>query len=993
MRIVPAMEGTTILFTVDGSVPTSGAPSTYTCGVNAPVVSTNVSAENSSSSDDQDGEGEEEQEEQEVRDKGVDGLVQLAGRAGKEPRARRLLEYGRGREGVSKPRHASWQGGHGVGSRHKQMLVTGSSTNANALQGITSAVTVEGCLVTMPPGSYVFNAVAVSPGEPCVGCPPYTPSRVVSSGLYSVEPPPSPTDACQPKLTWWIEGPHRNVDAFKHIVRRDWRVDKGEPTEPVHDAVVLRGRDRLYVQVECKKGLVPRYTVNDPSATVTPYSFLTSEQRWAYIARFELPVGHQTVHGVCYQGVGKASQACSTVSESKFWVIKRPRPPQCSDEGKAFTNVESATVRIEKGRAQGDLRYIIDGQQETCPRVGNEQFCDVYLSADACRQPNVSIATLSRLGVDENVPVRRLLAAPREQLQLMRTEEPCNYQITAYVDSNLPSPWTELGRSREVNCSYSVAGPVRSDPPTFSLPPGVYNVPDNGHLDLTIRCADSSTDWPRVGINEVATKRSSREGRRRLNPGITTVNAICWSSFPRSRPSAMVTGVYEVRQQAPALSCSQPSRKVFEGNDQGVRITLTDTSHSTVFYTLRQPGEDGSAQGAPRAVDCGASVCHIFLPSFCPHPMQESDASTIRAFGRFYPDGCAYEITAWAESPSRARGPEFKGNYLVVPNPVAAGPVFTTAIRGSAVQVSPGDFIVAPGATVNLILTCGTAGTQPRYVTGATSEPSQLGPSRTRISLQPGSQVYRARCFGRHARPSPVTEGNFTIVVRATAPEAREPNGTEFLGGAGAEPQAHLYVKGASREGDIEWSVTGYGMWPGVVDDFAPYEVRTGSCAGTSSSCKVLLSVPDCRPWELDETSCYVTVTAKTVMQGALQSDSASWTYLITPPPPVNPPRFDPEPLSEAFIEGFGEGIPVKIICEPGTEPRYTRDGQAPTQFSTHYTGPVTVKRGVTDLQAICVRDGVLGGSGVSHAKFRVVTKSPEDVGRCMPKEPYAGAL
>jgi hypothetical protein len=308
---------------------------------------------------------------------------------------------------------------------------------------------------------------------------------MVSSGLYSITPPPAPSDDCQPKLTWWIEGPGRNVDALTHIVRRHWRVDKGEPTEPIHDAVVLKGRERLFVQVECKKGLIPRYSLNDP--TVTPYSWIHTEDRWQYIARFEVPLGHQIVRGICYQGEGKAAQACSTVSEDAFWVIKRPRPPKCREEGKVFTNVESATVRIEKGKAQGDLRYTIDGQEETCPEVG---ACDIFLSADACREPNISIASLSRSGVDDKVPARRLLAADDgqlQQLQLMRTAEPCSYTITSWVDTNLPAPWTQLGRSPEVNCSYSVAGPVRSDPPRFSLPGGVYDVPDGGFMDLTIR--------------------------------------------------------------------------------------------------------------------------------------------------------------------------------------------------------------------------------------------------------------------------------------------------------------------------------------------------------------------------------------------------------------------------------------------------------------------------------------------------------------------------
>ena len=208
-----------------------------------------------------------------------------------------------------------------------------------------------------------------------------------------------------------------------------------------------------------------------------------------------------------------------------------------------------------------------------------------------------------------------------------------------------------------------------------------------------------------------------------------------------------------------------------------------------------------------------------------------------------------------------------------------------------------------------------------------------------------------------------------------------EPDGTEFLGGDGAEPKVQLYVEGASREGEIEWGVTGYAAWTGVGQTEAPYEVRRGVCPGTSK-CNVPLALLECKPWELDETSCYVTVTAKTRMPGALDSPTRAWTFLITPPPPVSPPTFDPEPTSEVFIQGYDEGVPVKILCAPGTEPRYTRNGNTPTQYSTRYSGPVIVKRGVTDLQAICVRDGMLGGSGVSRTTFRVVSESSEDVGK-----------
>ena len=165
-----------------------------------------------------------------------------------------------------------------------------------------------------------------------------------------------------------------------------------------------------------------------------------------------------------------------------------------------------------------------------------------------------------------------------------------------------------------------------------------------------------------------------------------------------------------------------------------------------------------------------------------------------------------------------------------------------------------------------------------------------------------------------------------------------EPDGTEFLGGDGAEPKVQLYVEGASREGEIEWGVTGYAAWTGVGQTEAPYEVRRGVCPGTSK-CNVPLALLECKPWELDETSCYVTVTAKTRMPGALDSPTRAWTFFLIWM------RVAPDIRSGAHFRGvypgLRRGLPVKILCAPGAEPRYTGNGNTPTQYSTRYSGPV----------------------------------------------------
>ena len=99
----------------------------------------------------------------------------------------------------------------------------------------------------------------------------------------------------------------------------------------------------------------------------------------------------------------------------------------------------------------------------------------------------------------------------------------------------------------------------------------------------------------------------------------------------------------------------------------------------------------------------------------------------------------------------------------------------------------------------------------------------------------------------------------------------------------------------------------------------------------------------------------------------------------------MDPPTFAQVPggLSydggHTFIEAFGHGVLISISCQDGAEPRYTRNGESPTRFSTPYTGPIDLQRGVSDLRAICVRDGFVGSSGVARASFRVVTDSPDD--------------
>jgi hypothetical protein len=1010
MRILPAMMGSKILFTIDGSVPTENSSSTYTCGVNLVpsdeaeeegTNSTSVEADTSGEADSSaaPAEGSDSEEEGEVGAAGARRRLLSVwggrGRVGLDDGVEALLRYGgpsywkgpatgeemgakfrreRGKKGL-KPSlgidrlllgdgHSYWRGPESAHTAtvipHGGMAFKNSVSHASITQtlsqpddsfGVTSEVTVDGCLVTMGPGLYNFKAVAIAPDTPCVDCPEYAPSRMVTSGQYHVDPPGPPSDESQPSVRFFIEGPGRNGGSST--------ANRGDETEPVDGAVILKPPDFLYVQLECPDlDATPQYTVNQE--TVTQFSrYENAEQsRNKNFVRFQLVIGDQTVRAVCYKG----GRQLSTVKTVHLYVIKQPKPPRCKKDGAVFKNVlEGTTIRLGQLGNRGNIVYSINGQQEACPHVGKRTKCEVWLGATTCRDLNVSVGRLSRSMIDETVPTvpqRRLLSAP--------APEPCVYHITAWVDA-----WGHA-QSSSIECEYTVEGAPRSAAPTFSIEPGYYEVPFGGTKTLDINCLPQNGD-PRVGIDELATTESTVVRRKVLSPGTTTINAICWSKRPATAPSPMKTGVYVIKEQAPMVRCSRPSNTVFDGEDEGVTLTLTD-DHAFISYTLQQPGYDGEPNIT--TVDCAASSCKVYLPSFCDYPMQDSDTETVSTFRKFYPQGCPYVLKAWAESSARARSPIFVGKYLVVPHPVAEAPVFTTSIEGGGEEQSPDTFVIAPGARVILAMDCATGGTLPKYGIGPDVEPSDRdsSPTNNRITLDKGAKIYKARCFGSNARPSPVTERTYTVVVRAQAPQSSRPSNTELLGGPGEVPKVRLSLVGANRKGSIEWSADGPGMAaPGTV---------SGTCEGTSTSCWVQMILPDCRPWESGETSCVVTVTAKTVMAGALDSPTKSWTYLITPPPPVAAPTFDPSPSDEeAHIEPFNEGLPVTITCGDGSEARYTLNGQKPTRFSTRYTGPVTVQRGVTYLQAICVRDGLIGGSGVTGQKFRVVTDSPDEGG------------
>ena len=169
-------------------------------------------------------------------------------------------------------------------------------------------------------------------------------------------------------------------------------------------------------------------------------------------------------------------------------------------------------------------------------------------------------------------------------------------------------------------------------------------------------------------------------------------------------------------------------------------------------------------------------------------------------------------------------------------------------------------------------------------------------------------------------------------------------------------PKVRLFPPASGCRGcSIEWNMTAH---------TGEEEIETsGTCAGRSTDvrapiqpideCWLTMLLPACRPWEDNATSCLVRVRARSTMpaaEAALPSSQAEWDYLITPPPPVAPPTFEPA-RGGAFVEPFGEGVAVTISCAGGAEPRYTRNGQVPTRFSTRYSGPVTIERGVTDLQ------------------------------------------
>jgi hypothetical protein len=164
IRIAAGDVGATILFTLDGSVPAAGSPSTYTCGINAALSPGNSSLPNATDVGDSG----------EVEGGGEEGGGDIAAENGGGG-GRRLLGHGHGRgrggsrwgtdadAGVGGRRENAARRVNREG-RHGEMLVVGEEAG----DGVRSQVTVEGCLVTMEAGSYVLNAVAVAPGAPCV---------------------------------------------------------------------------------------------------------------------------------------------------------------------------------------------------------------------------------------------------------------------------------------------------------------------------------------------------------------------------------------------------------------------------------------------------------------------------------------------------------------------------------------------------------------------------------------------------------------------------------------------------------------------------------------------------------------------------------------------------------------------------------------------------------------------------------------------------------
>jgi hypothetical protein len=120
-----------------------------------------------------------------------------------------------------------------------------------------------------------------------------------------------------------------------------------------------------------------------------------------------------------------------------------------------------------------------------------------------------------------------------------------------------------------------------------------------------------------------------------------------------------------------------------------------------------------------------------------------------------------------------------------VPHPVAAAPIFSAVIRGSGgggsrsggvpaasgEEPSPHYFVLAPGASVDVSISCPTLRTRARYTRGSVG--AQAGDPRVggSIALQPmmleqGSTQYRASCDGPEARASQVADVTYTLVMR-----------------------------------------------------------------------------------------------------------------------------------------------------------------------------------------------------------------------------------
>ena len=510
-----------------------------------------------------------------------------------------------------------------------------------------------------------------------------------------------------------------------------------------------------------------------------------------------------------------------------------------------------------------------------------------------------------------------------------------------------------------------------------------------GSLELAVECGPEANGQAHVGIDEAVMQDSPPMSHVRLLPGSTTVSAICVGTDPLTYPSAVFTGMYVVREAAPMVKSSVPSKSVFMGKDEGVWVKLTDTSHSQISYSLQPLAAPAGVQVSNESVSCGADSCRVFLSSECNVSRDISPTGLMAmkdVFGIGPKDGCAYTLRAWAQSETRVRGPDFVGHYLVVPHPVAEAPVFRTVIPDGGEEEGEGHFVVSPGGVVKLIIACPTSHTQPAFSVDSESEEAvrmapvpvanDMGHNSHLVALASGTHAYQALCKGPEARPSSVTSKMYTLVVRALPPQASAPNGTEFLGGVEPAPAVRLYLpEGPNARGSIVWTAEGGGgMRP-----------ASGVCSGTDPECWIRMVLPECEPWVVGHNSCHVTIRASTRLADARDSSTVEWKYAITPPPPVDPPTFAQVPggLSydggHTFVEAFGHGVLISISCQDGAEPRYTRNGESPTRFSTPYTGPIDLQRGVSDLRAICVRDGFVGSSGVTRASFRVVTDSPDD--------------